>query len=410
MNSHSSTPPRGSRGTVAIVGAGVGGLSAALSLHEAGFDVTVYEKSMLVEPLGGAITINAVGIVILRSYGIDIEDLKPAHSQRMVRSDGRHRVLWETDESLLDQAGVSGWLAGAMRSDLYQRMLARVPSDMVRGGYALDHLEQSPDAVELHFSDGRVERADLVIGADGINSRVRESVWGPSELKHLGIAVWLGWAEFDGASRDEMVMHHDEHYQLGIQPLRYQEKDCFEWWFVESCAIDQAAPADPYRYVADRVQEFVDPVPALVGATDPDHLFRWVVKYRDNLTAWSKGRATLLGDAAHPTSPYAGYGAGMAIEDGYFLGRFLRGLDLTDPRSLAAGLARYDAQRVEYTNGVVSFAQTLGRVFHNYPKPVRMLRNFLFDHTKIPQKQISKGYTGEAQTLLRDVLSAQGLT
>jgi 2-polyprenyl-6-methoxyphenol hydroxylase-like FAD-dependent oxidoreductase len=407
MSSVPTQPAPANRGTVAIVGAGVGGLSAGLALHNAGFDVKIYEKNASVDPLGGAILLNAVGIVILRSYGVDVSDIVPAKAQRFRKSTGQNRVLWETDEELLKKADVTGWVAGSMRSQLYDKMLAKIPAGMIVNGYALDHLESGPNDVELHFANGEVERAHVVIGADGINSRVRESVWGPSELKHLGIAVWLGWAEFDGPSRDEMLMHHDDKYQLGFAPLNYQGKECFEWWFVESCTIDQPTPSDPHGYVAERIKDFVDPVPQLVAATDPSHLFRWVVKYRDNLAAWSKGRATLLGDAAHPTSPYAGYGAGMAIEDGYFLGHYLAGRDITDLPSLSAGLAEYDAQRVKYTNGVVTFAQTLGRIFHNYPKPVRMFRDFMFDHTKIPQAQISKGYTGEAQMLLKEVLAVQ---
>ncbi|QSE77756.1 FAD-dependent oxidoreductase [Rhodococcus koreensis] len=113
-----------------------------------------------------------------------------------------------------------------------------------------------------------------------------------------------------------------------------------------------------------------------------------------------------LGDAAHPTSPYAGYGAGIAIEDGYFLGKALEGRDLSDPQSLREGLAVYDDQRVAYTNKVTSFARFLGRMFHNAPKPVRKVRDFFLDHTKIPDKQISKGYTEDAQKLLRAILDA----
>ena len=105
-------------------------------------------------------------------------------------------------------------------------------------------------------------------------------------------------------------------------------------------------------YVKERISDFESPVPEIVGATEPEHVFRWVVKYRDPLKTWAKGPATLLGDACHPTSSYAGYGAGMAIEDGFFLGRYLEDVDLSDPAQLAAGLRRYADQRVKYTNKV----------------------------------------------------------
>jgi 2-polyprenyl-6-methoxyphenol hydroxylase-like FAD-dependent oxidoreductase len=100
----------------------------------------------------------------------------------------------------------------------------------------------------------------------------------------------------------------------------------------------------------------------------------------------------------------------MAIEDGFFLGRFLSGRDLTDEVQLKSGLAEFEAARVEYTNKVTVFARTLGKVFHGLPWIARRFRDFMFDHTKVPDKQISKGYTEEAQDLLKALLKADGVT
>jgi 2-polyprenyl-6-methoxyphenol hydroxylase-like FAD-dependent oxidoreductase len=147
-------------------------------------------------------------------------------------------------------------------------------------------------------------------------------------------------------------------------------------------------------------------VPQILEATDTSHnLFRWVVKYRDPLKQWSKGRVTIMGDAAHPTSPYAAYGAGMAIEDGYFLAKYLRGRDLSDAKALEIGLRRYDEQRVNYTNQTTAFARFLGRLYHGVPAPLNRLRDLFLDHSSLPEKLISKGVTREAQALLRAVLN-----
>ena len=396
---------------IAIVGAGPGGVSAGIALRQAGFHVRIFERNDAIEATGGAILLNAVGIYILRSYGVGMDDLYTAGISEFRRYDGHFRARWKTDDDLLKQAGVSGWISGMMRSEVYERMLSVVPADMIVESARFEKYSETPEGVTLHFADGTTYEADLLIGADGINSVLREQLWGPSELKHLGIAVWLGWAKLDGPPRTHMVLHHSDRHQLGYAPLRYQNQDCFEYWFVEPCTEDQAEPADPLVYMRERLDKFAYPVSELLDATDPEKgLFRWVVKSRDPLKAWSRGRVTLLGDAAHPTSPYAGYGAGMAIEDGFFLGKYLAEKDLRDIVQVEAGLQLYDDQRVAYCNRVTGFARTLGTVFHNVPWPVRRFRDFMLDHTRIPEKQISKGYTEDAQLLLKGILEAESAT
>ncbi len=108
--------------------------------------------------------------------------------------------------------------------------------------------------------------------------------------------------------------------------------------------------------------------------------------HRSYLDRWSKGRITLAGDAAHATSPYAAYGAGMSIEDGYFLGVALRGVDLTDPDAVARALQSYEDPRKPHTARQVQMAWILGKVFHHAPAPLRPVRDFLFDHTPFLQK------------------------
>ncbi|WP_240888195.1 NAD(P)/FAD-dependent oxidoreductase [Pseudomonas sp. TMW22090] len=403
----SATSSLGIKGKrVAVIGAGPGGIAAGVALHLAGFSVKVFERHSELRPLGGAIILNATGIVILRGLGVQVDDIFAAGLPEFRRHDGRVRVNFDIDMELLKQAGVTGWQSGMMRSELYERLLAAAPADMIVPSHTFSHYQEHAGGVTVHFAEGQTYEADLVIGADGVQSKVREQLWGASELKHLGIAVWLGWCELQGPERKKIVIQHKHSYQMGYAPLRYKDKDCFEWWFVEKCEENQAEPRDPAAHVRDRINGFSYPVPQILEATDTSHnLFRWVVKYRDPLKQWSKGRVTIMGDAAHPTSPYAAYGAGMAIEDGYFLAKYLRGRDLSDPKALEIGLRRYDDQRVKYTNQTTAFARFLGRLYHGVPAPLNRLRDLFLDHSSLPEKLISKGVTSEAQALLRAVLN-----
>jgi 2-polyprenyl-6-methoxyphenol hydroxylase-like FAD-dependent oxidoreductase len=408
MTQSSSSPiSLGQKGKrVAIIGAGPGGIAAGVALHKAGFSVKVFERHPELRPLGGAIILNATGIVILRSLGVQVDDIFAAGLPEFRRYDGRVRVNFDIDMALMEQAGVTGWQSGMMRSELYERLLAAAPAEMIAPRHTFSHYHEHDEGVTLHFAEGQSYEADLVVGADGLHSKVREQLWGASALKHLGIAVWLGWCELQGPERKKIVIQHNHAYQMGYAPLRYKDQDCFEWWFVEKCSENQAEPTDPAAYVRERIRDFSDPVPQILDATDTSHnLFRWVVKYREPLKQWSKGRLTIMGDAAHPTSPYAAYGAGMAIEDGYFLAKYLQGRDLSDLAALKAGLQRYDRQRVDYTNQTTAFARFLGRLYHGVPAPLNHLRDLFLDHSSLPGKMISKGVTRDAQALLRAVLS-----
>lgn len=405
-----SSPDTSSRGKVAVIGAGPGGLSAALALHQAGFTVKLFERHREIKSIGGAILLNAIGMYILRSYGANVDDLHTVDVSEFRRADGRHRVTWRTEPELIRRAGAKGWISGTMRSFVYKKMLDVMSEGIIETGHAFSSYEETADGVRVHFADGDSYDADLVVGADGIDSPVRTQIWGREELKNVGIRVTLGWGEVNDAPRTHMICSHDERYQLGYAPLNYEGKNYFEWWFVEKYTDDTPPMTDPIQYVGERVKHFAGPIPRLIAATDGTHdVFPWVVQYKEPLKSWSKGRATILGDAAHPTSPYAGYGAGMAIEDGFFLAKSLIGRDITRLDQLSAGLKEFEAQRVDYTNKVTVFARTLGKVFHSLPWPARKFRNFMFDHTKIPDKQISKGYTEEAQNLLVALLEADGV-
>ena len=134
---------------VAVIGAGPGGIAAGVALHQAGFSVKVFERHPQLRPLGGAIILNATGIVILRSLGVQVDDIFAAGLPEFRRHDGRVRVNFDIDMALLKQAGVSGWQSGMMRSELYERLLAAAPADMVVPNHSFSHYQEHADGVTL---------------------------------------------------------------------------------------------------------------------------------------------------------------------------------------------------------------------------------------------------------------------
>ena len=122
---------------------------------------------------------------------------------------------------------------------------------------------------------------------------------------------------------------------------------------------------------------------------------------------WSMGRVTLAGDAAHSTSPYAAYGAGMAIEDGYFLGRRLAGVDLGDHAAVRAALQAYEDPRKPHTARQSQQAYILGQVFHHAPRPLQLARDVILDRTPFLQKVVGESSPGEILKQIAEIDAAE---
>jgi 2-polyprenyl-6-methoxyphenol hydroxylase-like FAD-dependent oxidoreductase len=157
---------------------------------------------------------------------------------------------------------------------------------------------------------------------------------------------------------------------------------------LEACDPEVPFTEDLLEFAKRRTWDFSAKLRELIDQTPRQHLQRWEIRDRPPLRQWSKGRATLLGDAAHPTSPYAAYGAGMSIEDGYFLARELQACDIHDDTSVRNALQAYEDRRKPHTARVSQQAYFTGKIFHHTPRLLRPLRDFIYDHTPFLQKVI----------------------
>jgi 2-polyprenyl-6-methoxyphenol hydroxylase-like FAD-dependent oxidoreductase len=179
--------------------------------------------------------------------------------------------------------------------------------------------------VRLRMSDGETLDVDVLVGADGIDSLVRRAVWGDTPKREHDLQIFGGFT-FDTtvpAERGLCSLQHSRTVEGSWPSIRHQGRDGFQWWVLGAHDARTPFTGDLHATAAAMGAEFAAPLPQLISATAPGDVQRWVLRDRKPLDQWSKGRATIVGDAAHSTSPYAAYGAGMAIEDGYFLGRSL---------------------------------------------------------------------------------------
>jgi 2-polyprenyl-6-methoxyphenol hydroxylase-like FAD-dependent oxidoreductase len=394
MNTTSTQP-------VAVIGAGPAGLATGLAMHAVGIPVRIYERYPEPRPAGNIVNLWPPAIKALREIGVDVDDIGAPCDSTFRSHKDRIRAHVNLSKEVVDEYG--GGFIGLTRPDLYERIVDAVPEGMIVGNKSAVGIEDEGDHVVVRFQDGTSITTPLVIGADGINSVVREKVWGLSPIREHGLHV-IGGFTFDlpdGVSPRDAIIRHSPTIQASHTGIRSKGRDGSEWWVLESWDPDVSAPADLKQHAIGLAQEFPPTVAQLIRNTPAEHIFRWPIRDRGEVpTVWTKGRVTFAGDSVHATSPYAAYGAGMSIVDGYFLGQTLHGVDLADSRALQEALATYEKLRVEHTAGQVRLAYMLGRNFHKAPAAVRPIRDFVFNHTKFLQKTVGDSNPAEISAQL----------
>jgi 2-polyprenyl-6-methoxyphenol hydroxylase-like FAD-dependent oxidoreductase len=378
-------------GRVAVIGSGPAGMATALSATQGGHEVKVFERYREARPAGTILNLWPPPVKALQAMGVDTDDLgSPCHVQ-FRNLEGRVRVDVKPAPDV--QQEYPGLFIGLLRPDLYERMLAAMPPGVLQFNSHVAGFTQGEDGVTLAFADGTRETFDVLIGADGIDSLVRRTLWGDAPRREHRLHIFGGYtfASPPGALPREAVLSHSRTVQGSWTAIRSKGRDGYQWWVLEATDPDAPAPADSHAAATRLGADFPDPLPGLIAETDPRHIQRWVLRDRPALKQWSKGRVSLVGDAAHPTSPYAAYGAGMAIEDGFFVGRALRGMDLTDPTAVNDALQRYEDPRKPHTAQQVNLAWKNGRLFHHTPAMLRPIRDLVLDHTPFLQKVVGDG-------------------
>lgn len=333
------------KSSIAIIGGGIGGLSAAVSLLRAGFDVQVYEQVPQLREVGAGIVVTPNATRVLHKLGLRDRLEALAVAPTFVR-----QRRWQDGRTLL-QAPV-GKLAGPAgeplfftmhRADMLTMLAEALPAGRIHLSHKFIALDDTGDRVELRFENGERAQADIVVGADGIHSAVRRILLGAEAPRFTGCVAYRGLVPADRFPRSDL---HSED-QLWLGPGSH-----FVHYPVQSgklinfiCLIDRdgwtreswTEPGDP-----DELRAFYagwhQQVRDLVATVQ--EIFVWGLFDRAPLPRWSVGRITMLGDAAHPMLPFLAQGAAQAIEDGATLAAVLaQGSDAV------AALARYEALR-----------------------------------------------------------------
>jgi 6-hydroxynicotinate 3-monooxygenase len=346
--------------SIAIVGAGMGGLAAAAALRRAGIDVTVYEQAVQFARIGAGIQIGCNAMKVLRRLGLE----QRLRAQSFYPRSWNNRD-WRTAEVKFDM--IFGESAErkfgapyllAHRGDLHAALASAVPGECVRLNHKLAGLDEVGDGVRLSFGNGATAVADAVIGADGVHSLVREILFGTSPVNFTGrIAYRTTYpaALLDGERIDDCTKWWGEDRHIVIY---YVKPDRSEIYFVTSqpeadFRIESWSAKGDVRELRAAFEGFGRQVTNVLAACPDVH--KWAIVDRDALARWAEGNVTLLGDACHPMTPYMAQGAAMAIEDAAVLSRCLEGVDRD---GIANAFQRFEATRRERTARVQQTSRT----------------------------------------------------
>jgi len=350
---------------IAIIGGGIGGLAAALALLRHGFEVEVHEQAGELREVGAGIQIGANGTRILHALG-----LAEALSQTQVIPSGKEARLWSSGERwrMLDLGAIAVERYGSPhilmhRGDLHTILRAaieRIRPDAVRLGRRCVALRQDRESIEVLFEGGARAEAALVIGADGIHSQVRAVLFGEDAAEFTGCVAWRGLvpmhrlpphlarpAATSWLGPAGHVLHYPVRRGELMNFIAFVERSD---WKIESwtAAGTTAELGEDFRGWHADVHEIIRHI---------EVPYKWALWGRAPMPRWSVGRATLLGDACHPTLPFLGQGAVMALEDAYVLAECVK--KYPDP---ATALSRYEHARRERTAAIVhAAAQTRQR-------------------------------------------------
>jgi salicylate hydroxylase len=353
---------------VAIVGGGIGGLCAALALIRHGVEVAVYEQAPELKELGAGVQISSNGTRVLYALG-----LGPQIEKVGVVVAGKEIRLWSTGQTwkLFDLGAVSVERYGFPymmfhRGDLHGALLAAIRGarpDAIRLGRKCVGVTPSADGVELQFESGERASAPLLIGADGVQSRVRLATFGADRPEFTGIVCWRVLVPRDrvpsGIKLDVGTNWvgpggHVVHYPVRggelLNLVGLLERDD---WRVESWTVQGSKD----EFAGD-FRNWHPDIHAMIHAGDTP--YKWALFSRPPMPAWTRGRVTLLGDACHAMLPMLAQGAVMALEDGMVLARCI-----DEYGAAPEALQRYQAVRRERANRAVAGSADNARRFHN---------------------------------------------
>lgn len=335
------------------MGAGIGGLTTALLLQQKGFNINVFESASAIEPVGAGIIMANNAMQIYKKAGLSNRIENAGYKVSLMKiTDERMRVLSVMDlEKYEAKYGVYNI---AIHRAALQKMLAEeIGFENIHLSKRLAKIENKGDYI-FTFEDGSVSDSNIVIGADGIRSTVRNQLFHTGEIRDTQQVCWRGICDLDfsGKYQHEAIEMWGRGKRFGF--VRISETKIYWYAVINAWLVKESETS-----LADLFSEFDNDVQKIIEATEPHSIFKTNIIDLKPIFSWAKGNACIIGDAAHATTPNMGQGACQAIEDAYAISELFATGKTTEEVFLL-----YEKRRMKKAHEIVNRSWTVGKMSH----------------------------------------------
>ncbi|WP_276485139.1 FAD-dependent monooxygenase [Paraflavitalea pollutisoli] len=370
---------------VIIVGAGIGGLTTAIALQLRGIAYEIYDGAPGNRPLGAGITLGVNAMRVYERLGVATAIQQVAMLPTYLNICTNSGTVLQSIRNAAMEGHYGTGTYGIHRATLQQILLDHVDQPVQWGKRCLSIIEGT-DHVAVHFSDGSEAKANIVIGADGIRSAVRESHIETGRYRYSGQTCWRAIVPIDLPAKELVTASEVWSNKGGGLRAMYMQvgpKQVYWWMTVGRPEGSQWVPDQALAFIREQLRDFHDYMPQVLEALRPEYLIHGDLHDLAPLRSWYRGRVVLVGDAAHATTPNIGQGAGQAIEDAWVLAH-----SLAITENYSSAFERYQQVRIKRAQKIVDVSWQLGQLTNWKGRLLTSLRNGLM--RSVPERMMER--------------------
>ena len=356
-----------------IVGAGIGGLSTAIAMRKHHIDVKIYETATQLLPVGAGILVPPNAMNILERYGVadGVRDTGVSIDSLII-FDNNGRKISETP-AYFSKNGVQYQTVAIHRGILQDVLLSYLPSDILLTGKSCSHVNAHEGETEVFFEDDTSTKCRFIIGADGLHSKVRESIFPNQKLRYSGQVCWRGISDItlSPAWSKQLSEVWGAGIRFGFVPIDASRVYWYATKSVKKGSISENISIK--KMLLDTYSEFPDPITEVISQTDNTLIIRDDINDLSPMKSWFSGAAVLVGDAAHASTPNIGQGGAQAIEDSWVLSE-----KIANCASLQEAFHEFQATRFSKVQRIVNVSWQIGQATNLTNRTACKIRNSLF--------------------------------
>ncbi len=353
---------------IAIIGAGIAGLTVAIMLEKLGFEIKIFESNEKVRGIGAGMGLASNAIKAFEYLGLDENVISISNQLRDFEiSDAAGKIILSADTERIKQSYNADNFA-VHRADLHSLLASKIPEGRIFTHKKLVRLKIKEEKVEIEFEDGTNEKFDFLIGSDGVNSQVRQLFLPDTKPRYAGYWCWRGVVETSENRLHKSVETWGRNGRFGITPLIH---DRIYWYACVNSNLKDGVPELGLKELRDRFKNYHSIIPEILSMSREEDLVSNPIVDIKPISHYHFDRVLLIGDAAHATTPNMGQGACMAIEDIAVL------QDELEKNDFNTACRNFERRRLKRTQYIIKTSRNAGMVAQSENPAFIFFRNKL---------------------------------